>query len=135
MKNKTPYIARGYQRCFLVQGAAQNIDNGSGTTADQVICGGFPFDAYIVAAWPLYTEATDTAGVASATWSLGVAAGGATIVAATALEVSKAVGAAGTKVVGLIPLPAGSSLFMRHTGIATTEAGEYRLQVLLMPKP
>jgi hypothetical protein len=121
---------------MLVQAAAQNIDNGSGTTADQVLCGGFPTDAYVVAAWPLYTEATDTAGVASATWSLGIAAGGTTIVAATALEVSKAVGAAGTKATIVAPLlAAGNSLFMRHTGIASTEAGEYRLQVLLMLKP
>ena len=135
MKNKTPYIARGAQRYILVQSAAQNIDTGSGVTADQVICGGLPVDAYVVGAWPLYTEATDTAGVAGTTWSLGVAAGGATVVAATNLQISKAVGSVGASQVGLVPLIAGGTLFMRHTGVATTEAGEYRLQVLLMLKP
>lgn len=134
-KNKTPYIARGAQRYIVIQSEIQNIDNGAGTTADQVLIGGLPKDAYIISARPLYTEATDTAGAASATWSLGVAAGGTTIVAATALEAAKAVGDAGADNKGLIPLPAGSTLFMRHTGVATTEAGEYRLQVILMLKP
>mgnify|MGYP001278351499 CR=1 FL=1 len=133
---KYPYIARGNQRYFLVQThAAQNIDNGGGSTADTVVVGGLPTDAEIVGAWPQYTEATDTAGVATATWSLGVAAGGATIVAATALEVSKAVGAVGASQPGLVPLLAGQTLFMRHTGVATTETGEYILNVLLMLKP
>jgi hypothetical protein len=134
--SKFPFIARGNQRYMLVQSAEQNIDNGSGTTADQVLVGDLPTDAYVVAAWPLYTEATDTAGVASATWSLGIAAGGTTIVAATALQVSKAIGAAGTKATIVAPLlAAGNTLFMRHTGIASTEVGAYRLQVLLMMKP
>lgn len=137
MTNKNyPFVARGNQRYIFVQTvAAQNIDNGSGTTADLLVCGGLPTDAVVVGAWPLYTEATDTAGVATATWSLGIEAGGVTIVAATALEVSKAVGSVGTSQPGLVPLLAGQSLFMRHTGVAATEVGEYRLQVLLMMKP
>lgn len=137
MSNKYfPYIARGNQRYLFVQAvAAQNIDNGAGTTADILIIGGLPTDAIVVGAYPLYTEATDTAGVATATWSLGITAGGATIVAATALEVSKAVGSVGTSQPGLVPLLAGQTLFMRHTGVAATDTGEYRLQVLLMLKP
>jgi hypothetical protein len=131
-----PFIARGNQRYIFVHTrAVQNIDNGSGTTADTVVVGGFPTDAIIVGAWPMYTEATDTAGVATATWSLGVTAGGVTIVAATALEVSKAVGSVGASQPGLVPLLAGQTLFMRHTGVATTETGEYILNVLLMLKP
>ena len=133
---KFPYIARGNQRYMLIQSAEQNIDNGSGTTADQALVAALPTDAYVVAAWPIYTEATDTAGAASATWSLGIAAGGTTIVTATALQVSKAVGAAGSKATIVSPLlAAGNTLFMRHTGIASTEVGAYRLQVLLMMKP
>jgi hypothetical protein len=135
-RNKFPHIARGNQRfLFLSSRTTFNIDNGAGTTVDECLCAGLPSDAEIVSARPIYTEATDTTGVASANWKLGVTAGGATIIAATALDVSKAIGAAGTEGVPLIPLLAGNSLFIRHTGIAATEAGQYWLQVILMLKP
>ena len=135
-KSSYGYIARGNQRYIYLQSKTTfNIDNGAGTTVDECICAGLPSDAQIISARPIYTEATDTAGAASANWKLGITAGGATLIAATALDAAKAIGAAGTEGVPLLPLLAGQSLFVRHTGVAATEVGQYWLQVLLMLKP
>jgi hypothetical protein len=134
-KGKTPYIARGNQRFMqFTTPAAFNIDNGAGTTLDYQIAN-LPFDAYLISVRAIYSEATDTAGAASANFSVGVAAGGATLVAATALEAAKAIGATTTAVIASALLPANTTLWVRHTGVATTEVGQYFVQVLLMPKP
>lgn len=132
---KYPYIARGNQRAMVIMTpAAFNIDNGSGTTADYQLCN-LPFDARIQSVRAIYSEATDTAGAASANFKLGVAAGGATIVAATALEISKAIGATTDAVIVSDLLPANTTLWVRHTGIASTEAGQYYVQVVIVPEP
>lgn len=135
-QSKYPHIGRGNQRFIRLRTAASiNIDNGSGTTIDEVLSGGLPFDSVIVSARAVYTEATDTAGVATANFKLGVAAGGATLVAATALEVSKAVGAYTEATPLDVVIPANTPIFNRHTGVAATEAGQYYVEVLLLPKP
>lgn len=135
MPTKTPYLARGNQRLIhLLTPAAFNIDNGAGATVDYQLCN-LPFDAYIVSVRAIYSEATDTTGAASANFKLGVSAGGATLVAATALETSKAIGATTTATITLDYLPANTTLWVRHTGVASTEVGQYFVQVLLMPKP
>lgn len=132
---KYPYVARGNQRLIhLVTPAAYNIDNGAGTTADYQL-GNFPFKCRVVDVRAVYSEATDTSGAASATFSVGVAAGGATIVAATALEVLKAIGATTTTTIASDLLPANTTLWVRHTGVATTEVGQYFVHVLLLPEP
>lgn len=135
MPNKTPYIARGNQRLIhVLTPAAFNIDNGAGATSDVQLCN-LPFDAYVVDVRAIYSEATDTTGAASANFKLGTSAGGATIVAATALAVSKAIGATTSATVLADLLPANTTLWVRHTGVASTEVGQYFVQVLLMPKP
>jgi hypothetical protein len=83
----------------------------------------------------VYTVATDGAGAASANFKLGVAVGGDTLVAATALAVDKAIGATTAATIALSRLPASTTLWVRHTGVAATEAGNYRVQVTLLPKP
>ena len=134
-KTRSPYVARGNQRLIHVSTpAAYNVDNGAGTTLDYQL-GNFPFDCYLVDVRAVYSQATDTAGAASANFKLGVAAGGATLVAATALEAAKAIGATTTATVLVDYLPANTTLWVRHTGVATTEVGEYFVHVLLMPKP
>lgn len=135
-KDKSAYVARGNQRYFVATTRTTfNIDNGSGTTADDASVGPFPFDCYIVAARAVYTEATDTAGVATANFKTGVAAGGATLVAATALEVSKAIGDYTAGVPLDVAVPANSTIWTRHTGVAATEAGQYFVEYVIMPKP
>lgn len=130
MPPKYPYIARGRQRYRIARSKTFNIDNGSGTTDDDVIFGGLASEVEIISIKPIYVEATDSSGAASANWKAGTTAAGGEIVAATALAVSKSVGdvgTAGTLVTNR--LAAGASLFARHTGVATTEAGQYYLQV------
>ena len=134
-KTRSPYVARGNQRLVhVITPAAFNVDNGAGTTVDYQLAN-LPFDCYLVDVRAIYSEATDTAGAASANFKLGVAAGGATLVAATALEAAKAIGATTTATVVSDYLPANTTLWVRHTGVASTEVGQYFVQVLLMPKP
>lgn len=135
MTNKGgPYVARGNQAHDVYETQIFNIDNGAGTTIDDVFyC---VHDTFIDSVYPVYAEATDTAGVASANWKIGTAAGGAQVVAATAYEVSKAVGAAGTAGVLVISfVPAGTTLFVRHTGIAATEGGQAKIRIEYHVKP
>lgn len=134
--NKYPYAARGNQRTFTATTRTTfNIDNGAGTTADDASVGPFPFDCWITDARAVYTEATDTSGVATANFKTGIAAGGATLVAATALEISKAIGGytAGAPLAVLVP--ANTTIWTRHTGVAATEAGQYFVQYTILPKP
>jgi len=105
-----------------------NIDNGSGTTDDDIIL--VPDSAIlIVDAKVVYVEATDTAGAASANVKLGTAVGGAQIVAAAALEVSKAVGSKTDLTIVSGAVAANGMVAVRHTGIAATEAGQYFVQI------
>lgn len=136
MKNKYPYVARGNQRLNTVRTKTYNIDNGSGTTDDDAVLYAVE-DLYIVDAGIIYEEATDTAGAASANVKIGTTAGGAEIVAATNLGVSKAVGAytALALVTGGELVKAGSTVRVRHTGVATTEAGQYCVQIRYLNKP
>ena len=135
-KDRYGYVARGYQRAFAVKtNTTFNIDNGAGTTADDASVGPFPFDCFIIDARAVYTVATDSAGVATANWKTGVAAAGATLVAATALEISKAIGAYTLGVPLAVVVPANTTIWTRHTGIAAVEAGDYFVQYIILPKP
>lgn len=104
-----------------------NIDNGAGTTIDDVILR--PAVAItITAARCVYVDAT-TGTVAGANWKIGTTVGGAEVVAATAYENTKAVGTVtnGTIVSGAVA--AGSPVCVRHTGIAATAAGQAFVEI------
>ena len=116
----------------LVKTAWFNIDNGSGTTIDDVLMVSshpiVPVNAKIV-----YVDATAGTGAASATAKIGITVGGAEIVAATALEDGKTVGATTamtltTTYTDTNPIPANTMISVRHTGVATTVAGQYFVQ-------
>lgn len=132
---KYGYIARGYQRAQVFRTPIINIDNGAGTTLDHLLFSNLPTDAYVLEVVFVYTEATDTAGAASANFKLGTAVGGTQIVAATAYEVSKAVGSTTTSVIVAGRVAAGGACFVRHTGVATTEAGQGFVQAVVLLKP
>jgi len=105
-----------------------NIDNGSGTTDDDIIL--VPDRAImIVDAKRVYTEATDTSGAASATTAIGTAVAGQQIVASVACSVSKAVGSADDLTIVSGAVSADGMVAVRHTGIASTEAGQYFVQI------
>lgn len=134
--NKYPYVGRGNQRYFTATTRTTfNIDNGAGTTADDASVGPFPFDCYVIDARAVYTEATDTAGVATANFKTGVTAGDATLVAATALEVSKAIGSYTAGAPLAVKVPANTTIWTRHTGVAATEVGQYFVQYTILAKP
>lgn len=105
-----------------------NIDNGSGTTDDDLILH-TTRAITIVRAQVVYTVATDTAGAASANVKIGTTQGGSGIVAATALQVSKAIGATTSMTVVDGRVAANGNVWVRHTGIAATEVGNYKVLI------
>jgi hypothetical protein len=104
-----------------------NIDNGSGTTIDDVLLK--PTSAItITAARILYVDAT-TGTVAAGNAKIGTTLGGAEIVAATAYEDAKAVGVSTAMTIVDGAVAAGGSVFVRHTGIAATAAGQAVVEI------
>lgn len=104
-----------------------NLDNGAGTTIDDVIL--VPASAItITAVRAVYVDET-TGTVAAATFSVGTTVGGTEIVAATAYENNKTVGTAtaGTIVSGAVA--AGTPVCVRHTGVAATAAGQAVIEI------
>lgn len=129
------YIPRDNMRRQVAISAQFNIDNGAGTTVD---------DAFLIVTQPiviksakvLYTNAT-TGTVAAATVQLGTTAGGTELVAATALENTKAIGTTTslTLTSAAARVAANTMITARHTGVAITQAGEYRVIVEYMVLP
>jgi hypothetical protein len=104
-----------------------NIDNGNGTTIDDVLLK--PTSAItIIAARIIYVDAT-TGTVAAGNAKIGTTLGGAEIVAATAYENSKAVGTSTAMTIVAGAVAAGGSVFVRHTGIAATAAGQAVIEI------
>lgn len=98
-----------------------NLDNGSGTTVDEPLFRTGSRGGRLVRVYALYGEATQT--VAAGNFKLGVAAGGATLVAATAYEDSKSVGDATTASILSDKVPPNTTVFVRHTGVGVTQTG------------
>lgn len=129
------HTMRGRQVTLLCQSPlSQNIDNGAGTTADQLLAV-FPYPVYVTHVRAIYTEACD-AGVSGANFKVGTTIGGAEICTATAYTASAAVTAstAGTMAATKVLVPAGTGIYARHTGVATTVAGQTQIQVYGTPK-
>lgn len=123
------YVPRGTGKRQIAVTQIFNIDNGAGT----VINDAFLYCSQAIsikAARVLYTTAT-AGTVAAATISLGTTVAGVELVAATALENSKTVGAitALTLTAAAARVAAGTMITASHTGIATTVAGEYRVVI------
>ena len=104
-----------------------NLDNGAGTTVDDVV---FQRGTAITitAARIIYVDAT-TGTVASGNVKIGTTLGGAEIVAATAYENSKAVGTKTELTIVSGAVPADTSVFVRHTGVGATQAGQAFVQI------
>lgn len=116
----------------IIRSKTFNLDNGNGTTDDEVLFDAGSISWRILRVYAVYQEATQT--VAAANFKLGVTAGGATLVAATAYEDSKAVGDITTGTVLLNGfLPKNEELFVRHTGVAATQTGTATIVVELSP--
>lgn len=104
-----------------------NLDNGNGTTIDRVLMR-HSKALELYAARVVYEDAT-TGTVAAGTIQLGVAVGGATVIAATAYENTKAVGTSTALTLLITSIAADQPLFVRHTGVASTQAGQAHLEL------
>lgn len=121
------YIARGKDKTHTVKSKIFNIDNGAGATIDETILR-LPYKIKLKAARIVYdTETTGT--VAGANVSIGTTVGGVDVVAATAYGNTKAVGTTTAMTLVLSVIPANTPLIVRHTGIATTAAGEAHIEL------
>lgn len=109
------------QSATLVRSANINIDNGAGTTTDEVLFNSGPKGARLTRVYFLYEEIAQT--VAAGNFKLGVAVGGATLVAATAYTDSAAIGAVTEATIAQDKVPANTTVWLRHTGIASTATG------------
>lgn len=104
-----------------------NLDNGAGTTVDDVIIR--PARPIVItAARIVYVDAT-AGTVAAGNAKIGTTVGAADIVAATAYTNSAAVGATTAMVVLAGQVAAGTPVFVRHTGIAATVAGQAYVEI------
>jgi hypothetical protein len=105
-----------------------NLDNGSGTTIDDVLLS-TSVPITILAARIVYVDVTSGT-VAAGNAKIGTAVGGAEIVAATAYGNSKAVGTTTelTLVAGANRISSGS-VFVRHTGVAATAVGQAYVEI------
>lgn len=126
-------FSRAYQQRAVrrvARSALFNIDNGSGVTIDSVIL--VPGrEITIYAARIVYTTET-TGTVAAGNAKIGTTVGGAEIVAATAYGNTKTVGQTTAMVLTTasgVQVAAGTPVIARHTGIATTAAGEAYVEI------
>lgn len=107
-----------------------NLDNGAGTTVDDVIARP-AHDFKLLAARIVYVDAT-TGTVAGGNAKIGSTVGGAEYVAATAYGDTKAVGtttAMTLTAAAATRQPAGTPICVRHTGVAATQAGQAVVEV------
>jgi len=121
------YVARGAGKRQIAKSVWFNLDNGSGTTIDDVLL--YSSQAIkIVAARIVYVDAT-AGTVAAGNAKIGTTVGGAEIVAATAYTNSATVGSvtAMTLVTNLVP--ANTMVSVRHTGVASTAAGQAYVEI------
>ena len=104
-----------------------NLDNGAGTTIDDVILVARE-DITILSADIVYVDAT-TGTVAAGNAKIGTTVGGAEIVAATAYENSATVGTVTALTLASSKVSAGGMVSVRHTGVAATAAGQAYVQI------
>jgi hypothetical protein len=104
-----------------------NLDNGAGVTVDDVLVkAGVPIT--VTSARILYVDAT-TGTVAAGNARIGTTVGGSEIVASTAYQDTKAVGTETAMTIVAGAVPANGAVFVRHTGVAVTQAGQAVVEI------
>lgn len=123
------YTARGPGKRQVARSVWFNLDNGSGTTIDDVILY-HSQPVRITAARIVYVDAT-AGTVAAGNAKIGTTVGGAEIVAATAYTNSATVGSvtAMTVIAAAALVPANTMVSVRHTGVAATVAGQAVVEI------
>lgn len=123
------YIPRGEGRRQVAKSVWFNLDNGSGTTIDDVLlyCSQ-PIS--IKSARIVYVDAT-TGTVAGGNAKIGTTVGGDELVAATAYGNTATVGSvtAMTLKAAAAVVAANTMISVRHTGVAVTQAGQAYVEI------
>jgi hypothetical protein len=114
-------------RIKTVRSRPFDLDNGAGTTVDDVILRAAR-QVKILAARIIYTGAT-TGTVAAGNAKIGTTVGGAEIVAATSYENTKTVGTTTAMTLVETVVAANAFISVRHTGVASTQAGEAYVEI------
>lgn len=104
-----------------------NLDNGNGTTIDDVVLRK-SVAIEIIAARIVYVDA-QSGTVAAGNAKIGTTVGGEEIVAATAYENTKGVGAVTAMSIVDGVVPANTPVCVRHTGVAATQAGQVVVEI------
>lgn len=108
-----------------------NIDNGSGTTLDDVFH--VPRDILITRIRRVFTEASDSSMAGTPTTKVGTSAGGEQIVAASTVTDGASIGDYDNLTIIEKFVAAGGFICVRHTGIAATQVGKYKVQIEYVP--
>ena len=109
------------QGVSLVRSANINIDNGAGTTVDEVLLNSGPSGVRLVRVYFLYEQIAQA--VAAGNFKVGIAVGGATLVGATAYTDSAAIGDITVATILQDRVAPNTTVWLRHTGIAATATG------------
>ena len=122
------YISRGRQERNHAMSKEFNIDNGNGTTDDDCIlhCN---TGIEIKSAKIVYTEQTDSGDASSAHVKVGTTVGGVDVVAQTALGNAAAANSETALTLVDPKINAGESVWVRHTGVASTQVGKYKIAI------
>lgn len=115
------------RRYLTAKSQSFDLDNGAGTTVDETLMR-LPFAVTLRAARIVYDDAT-TGTVAAGNIKLGGSVGDGAYIAATAYENTKAVGTSTACTILTSAVAANQALFVRHTGVAATQAGKAHLEV------
>lgn len=123
------YIARGVAKREVASSVWFDLDNGAGTTIDDVILRSSQ-NISIKAARIVYVQATSGT-VAAGSAKIGTTVNGDEIVAATNYENAKAVGTATAMTLKAAAafVAANTPICVRHTGVAATQAGQVRVEI------
>lgn len=121
------YINRGNNNRNYLVSKEFNVDNGAGTTDDDLL-GYLPEDFTVVTVKRVYTEATDSS-MGAPTTKVGTAVGGEQIVTAKTVPEGAAVSSVTDLTLVTDKFAGGQAIWVRHTGVATTQAGKYKVVV------
>jgi hypothetical protein len=123
------YIPRGEGRRQFAKSVWFNLDNGAGTTIDDILLY-VSLPISIKAARIVYVDAT-TGTVAAGNAKIGTTVGGAELVAATAYGNTATVGSvtAMTLTAAAAYVAANTMISCRHTGVAATQAGQAYVEI------
>lgn len=124
-----PQFTRGIEspRLMIAKSQVFDLDNGAGTTIDDVIIRPV-VPCTITAARIVYVDATSGT-VAAGNVKLGTTVGGGEIVAAAAYVNAKAVGTTTDLTIVSGAVAANTPVCCRHTGVAATQAGKAFVEI------